>query len=105
MQQYAFAPQVYLNCIYMPKYAKSMHQYAKYEGMKIICIMCTSHFADACPGGAELPLSHSEVHARAISHSGTRSVTLTQTVYNLGYITRHAEYIPGCDVFCNMSTY
>ena len=31
----------------MPKHAKNMHKYAKYESMKIICIICTgSHFAD-----------------------------------------------------------
>ena len=28
------------------QYAKNMHKYAKYESMKIICIICTSHFAD-----------------------------------------------------------
>ena len=29
MQIYAFAPYVYLNCIYMQKYAKNMHEHAK----------------------------------------------------------------------------
>ena len=37
---------VYLNRIYMQKYAKNMHVYAKYVSMKFICILCTSHFAD-----------------------------------------------------------
>ena len=46
MQIYAFASWVYLNCIYMPKYAKNLHKYAKCESMNIICIICASHFAD-----------------------------------------------------------
>ena len=49
-QIYAFVPWVYhklyINCIYMQKYAKNMQKYRKYESMKIICIICTSHFAD-----------------------------------------------------------
>ena len=26
---------------------KNMHKYAKYESMKIICIICSYHFAEA----------------------------------------------------------
>ena len=41
----------------MQKYAKNMHEHAKYVRMKFICIICTSHFADGprrcCDGYAE----------------------------------------------------